>query len=199
MSSKPLSASQLRKFRSNVAKLKSKGLVSARVDARSQRPTRHMLGQVKKFSDVLTGKSQVVTVKKGAGKSAAENAKQYEGTFKRKGRHLVVPKTDKADQVRFDAKSGKIKRYGKTPSGDRYVSELDPKGIQRAGQSRFPEGPGILYRVPFGSHGAAFTFDSLKELYEFMTPYEEKANNPYRDWQNYVEIIRMNPKKVRRG
>lgn len=186
MSSKSLSGSQLRSFRSAVAALKSKGLVSKRVDARSQRPTRYMVAQVKKFDDVLTGKAQVVTVKRGAGKSAIENAKAYGDSFARKGRKLVVPKTTKAEQIRFDEKTGKLKRYGKTQRGERFQSVIEPKGKQTASAHRFPEGPGIFYRIPFGR--GSFTFDNLKDLYDFMQPYEVSAN-PYKDWQNYVEII----------
>lgn len=197
MSSKSLTSGQLRSFRSQVAALKAKGLVSKRIDARSQKPTRYMLAQVQKFAPALSGKAQVVTVKKAGGKTAIENAKAYDGSFVRKGRKLLVPKSDKAEQIRFDEKTGKVKRYGKTAQGERYSSVIEPKGKQSLASQRFPEGPGIMYRIPFGRVGS-FTFDNLKDLYDFMLPYEQSAN-PYNDWQNYVEIIRINPSKVRKG
>lgn len=50
----------LRSFRSDVAKLKAKGLVSPRVDARKQRATRYMVHKVKDLENALKGYVQPV-------------------------------------------------------------------------------------------------------------------------------------------
>lgn len=187
MSSKSLSGSQLRKFRSDVAKLKAKGLVSKRVDARSQQPTRHMLAQIKKFAPVLQGKASVVTVKKSNGKSASDIAKAYEGQFARKGRRLVVPVV-KGETARFDARSGQVKRLGKTAKGERYVSTITPSMGAQA--SDFPKGDNIYYRIPMGRHGF-FTVDSLEELMRILYEYENKPTNPYHGIKAHVQVIRV--------
>lgn len=54
-SRKPLTGKELAAFRHSVAVLKSKGLVSKRIDARSQAPTKYMRSKVRKLGGVLTG------------------------------------------------------------------------------------------------------------------------------------------------
>lgn len=192
MSSKSLTGSQLRKFRSEVAALKARGLTSKRVDARSQKPTRYMLGQVAKFKPVLEGRAQVITTKKAGGKSAIENARQYENVLARKGRHLVVP-IAKGETARFDAKTGTVKKYGKAPNGQRYSSDITP--AMGSTSRTFPQGPNIRYRIPLGNHGS-ITFDSLQDLLDTLFEYENKKKNPYKDIASYVQVIRLRPGEV---
>jgi hypothetical protein len=179
MSSKTLSASQLKKFRSDVAKLKSKGLVSARVDARAQKPTRHMREQVKKFEDVLSGRAKVVHTPK------RSQAKEYADAFRVKGKSVVVP-VEKGETVRFNKSSGKIvgtrRAYGKTIKKEYYTKRLDSV-------KDLPQGKGILYSVPLGN--GLRSFDDLDDLANFMFPYETQARNPYLDWQKYVIVERL--------
>jgi hypothetical protein len=52
-----LAGQALKDFRHSVAGLKSKGLVSKRVDARSQKPTRYMQAKIKALAPVLEGKA----------------------------------------------------------------------------------------------------------------------------------------------
>lgn len=67
-----LSGQALKEFRKAVATLKKQGLVSRRVDARSQKPTRYMLAKIKKLSDVLDGKMIPVKLSKEVLKKARE-------------------------------------------------------------------------------------------------------------------------------
>jgi len=179
MSSTKLTASQLRKFRSDVAKLKEKGLVSKRIDARSQKPTRHMLSQVKKFNDVLTGKAQVVHAPSRA------KAKAYSDAFRTKGKSIVVP-IEKGEHVRYAPKSDKIigtrRAYGKVLKKE--YTQQPMEGIKS-----LPSGKGIIYSVPLGN--GLRSFDDIDDLANFMFPYETAERNPYLDWQRYVIIERV--------
>lgn len=178
---KSLTGSQLRKFRSEVARLKALGLVSKRIDARSQKPTRYMREQVKKFSDVLAGKAKVVHVPKRI------DAKRFEDIFRVKGKNVVVPVSKGEKAPRYIKKTGEIQGYVER-NGQKYVKLYANR--ERLNPSDFPTGPNILYRIPFGGGGSAFTFDDVNELFKFMQPYEQ-GRNPYKDWQRYVEIIRI--------
>lgn len=77
----------LRAFRSQVAALKKKGLVSKRVDARSQKPTRYMREKVKKLEPVLSGQMVGIKLK-------PDVLKQYRdaGGFQIVNKRLVLPK-----------------------------------------------------------------------------------------------------------
>lgn len=184
MSSKSLPPGQLRKFRSEVAKLKSLGLVSKRVDARSQKPTRYMREQVKQYADVLAGRAKVVKAK------SASQAKDIAGdAFKRKGRAVVVPVRKQSDTVRL-TKSGQIFAYGKE-NGRSVKRLIVGKQFDVYDRASYPRGPGIIYRMPFGNYYQSF--DDVDDLFAFMFPYEQAARNPYRDWQKYVEIVYVSP------
>jgi len=184
MSSKKLSGGQLRNFRSQVAKLKSLGLVSARVDARAQKPTRYMRKQVETYGDVLAGRAKVVKAKS---RSAAKAAAGEQ--FRQKGRAVVVPVQNKADRVRL-TKSGEIRSYG-TENGRKVTRVLRTRQLDLYDRSTYPRGTGILYRMPFGKGPKAYriSFDDVDELFAFMFQYESDPKNPYNDWQKFVEIV----------
>lgn len=164
MSSKKLPPSQLRKFRSDVAKLKAKGLVSKSKDARKQEPTRYMLGQVKKYSDVLAGKATVVTVPK------SSTAKEYSQLYRTKGKHVVVPSA-KSERVRYNARTGQIvgNYYrGRDEDGEPIrITRMYPKTPLVNGTADLPQGPNIVYTIPFYKRGV-FRTNSLTELYGML-------------------------------
>lgn len=84
---KPLDAQALRAFRSSVAALKKKGIVSPRVDARSQAPTKYMRAKVRKFNDVLEGRAIAV-------KAPKQIREQYtsKGLLEERGAFLITGK-----------------------------------------------------------------------------------------------------------
>ncbi len=179
MSSKKPSSSQIKKFRSDIAKLKSKGLVSARVDARSQKMTRHMREQVKKYNDVLEGKAKVVHVPKLA------DAKRFAETYRVKGKSVVV-RAKPDEKVVFGKKSGVISATRKTKDGKKITREIYAEGMSKA---RAPsKSKNVLFTIQLGNANVAF--DDWGEMVLFMEPYEEKAN-PYKDWEKYVEVVRV--------
>lgn len=84
----------LRDFRHSVSVLKSKGIVSKRVDARSQAPTRYMQSKVRKFTDVLEGKVTAV-------RARPDIRAKYEGILEIRGAYLVVPKERERERGRI--------------------------------------------------------------------------------------------------
>lgn len=97
---KGLDAQALKEFRSKVAKLKKKGIVSAKVDARSQRATKYMRAKVRKFEDVLSGEAIAVKAKKNVREKYTSS-----GVFAERGSFLIVPKEHEKSRARI--KKGK--------------------------------------------------------------------------------------------
>ncbi len=176
MPTRKLTSSQLKQFRSDVAKLKKKGLVSGRVDARSQKPTRYMLEQVKKYDDVLKGKSTVVSTKK------RKKAKEYSDRFKTKFDKVVVPK-EPGERIRYSKKDDTI--IGTSVRDGKKIRKRYSKG-ELEDLEKLP--PGYIYRIQFGG-GQIFSFDDKTDLIEFMHPYEVNPKNPFRNWKKYVEVV----------
>jgi len=187
MPSKKLSGSQLKSFRSDVAKLKSKGLVSKYKDARKQAPTRYMREQVKKYSDVLAGKAQVVHVPR------TKQAKQFADKFRTKGKTVVIP-IEQGERVHYDKRANEM-------IGVRRVQGRKVRKAYTSGKMedviRLPElKRGQLYQIEF-ANGQTWRFDSKADLVAFMYPYEhpeQKPNQkykrtPWRTWKQYVQIV----------
>lgn len=75
----PEGIASIKEFRSQVAKLKKRGLISKTIDARKVRPEKSGIGPglinaIRKFAPVIQGKAQVVTIKGKSKKERAENA-----------------------------------------------------------------------------------------------------------------------------
>jgi hypothetical protein len=169
---KGLHGTELRKFRSDVAKLKASGLVGPRVDARSQKPTRYMRDQVRQYRDVIEGRAKVV-------KLPRDQAKRYEGTLRVKRSRAVVPVESKAERVTYSKKDRAI--VTQRMAFERRIRKVvrpRPRDI-----SDLPTGPNLRYSIPFGQQRGRFTFDDPKELARFMQGY-----GSYNDWIRYVEI-----------
>ena len=66
---------RLRRFRTNIAKLKKAGLISSKIDARSIKPTAHYRKIVKEFSGVLDGRQRTVKVSRKFLEIAKEDGK----------------------------------------------------------------------------------------------------------------------------
>lgn len=161
--------------RSDLAKLKAKGLYNG--DLRKQKPTRYGRNLVRRFADVLTGKAAVVTTSTKAGLEYRKHG------FRGKGNRIVVEKAP-TDRIVFNKRTGAIDRYS-SRYGDRHKETLlagEPRALKAA------RGKQIFYTMPFGREPNQYRirFDSFDELQKFMQPYEQKATNPFLDWQNYV-------------
>lgn len=175
-----LSGSDLKKFRADVAKLKKQGLVSKRVDARSQKPTRYMRKQVKTFEPVLQGRARVVTVPR-------EIAKEYGEAYSRKGRHVVVP-AEKGETLFYDKKAERI--IATRPGYDDL--ERLRREFLKSGEVTQPLPDGYVYVIPLGS--GEQRFDTWEDAVLFMTPYEtaRPSGGAYKgalgDWTKYLIV-----------
>lgn len=179
MPSKKLTGSQLKSFRSDVARLKSKGLVSKHKDARKQKPTRYMREQVKKYSDVLEGKAQVVHVPR------TKQAKAFAEKFRTKGKSVVVP-IEPGERVHFVKSENEME-------GVRHINGRTVRKRYAAGAAediiKLPQlKRGQLYQIHFAG-GQTWRFDSKADLTAFMLPYEQSSYKPFKEWQKYVEIV----------
>lgn len=93
---KGLSGQALKQFRSDVAKLKKKGIVSGRVDARKQSATKYMQAKVRKYRDVLDGTAIAVP--------APRNVRdQYttKGVLEARGKMLIAPREFENQRARL--------------------------------------------------------------------------------------------------
>jgi len=177
------SRGDIRKFRSDVSKLKSLGLVSKRVDARSQKPTRYMREQVKKFGDVLEGRAKVVHVPR-------KVAKEYSEAYRAKSGRVVVP-AEKGETLFYDKKNNRVvaTRKGYEPK------QRLRREFLKSGEITMPLPEGYAYVIPLGS--GEQRFDTWEDAVLFMTPYETARPNggAYRgalgDWRKYLIIERL--------
>lgn len=177
MSTSKLNARQLRKFRSEVAKLKAAGLVSKNKDARSQKPTRYMRAKVEANRDVLEGRAKVLHAKN------KTQAAEYSKAYRTQGKNVVVP-TQRGERVRIDKRTGDIKGRLRDSSG-RSVETIhlrDPDDV-----SQFPSGPGITYAIQIGN--AIHREETMQDMLTFMYPYEQ-SKTPYKHWRRYVTVER---------
>lgn len=178
MSNKKLTNAQLKKFRGDVAKLKSKGLVGKKVDARSQKPTRYMLSQVKKYDDVLQGKATV------AHTPTRAEAKAFSERYRIKGKSVVIP-TKEGERVAYSKKTQSFSATRRV-GGKKVTRELYPE----MSKSRAPsKSKNVLYVIPIGN--TRQSFDTWEDLVLFMEPYEQNPKNSYKEWEKYVEIVRV--------
>lgn len=84
---KGLSGQALKQFRSDVAALKKKGIISAKVDARKQRDTKYMRAKVRKYQDVLKGTAIAVPAPKEVRQKYVEK-----GVLEARGKMLIAPR-----------------------------------------------------------------------------------------------------------
>ena len=167
---------QLKKFRSDVARLKSLGLVSKRVDARKQRATKYMRGQVRKFADVLSGKAKAVHLPK------RSDAKAFAEKFRTKGKTVVVPVTAPGEKFSYSKKTGEI-RGTKKIGGRKIKRRISSRNVSK---DTAPISGNVIYTIPIGN--SRQSFDTWEDLVLFMEPYETNPRNPYKDWMKYVEV-----------
>jgi hypothetical protein len=188
-------ATSLRAFRSDVAALKKAGLISSRVDARKQQPTRHMKAQLKRFANVLDGTAKAVRVPRA---KAREYADIKDVKFDR-----VIMRIAPGDDVRWSASQEAIiaKRRGRFPGIKSQREILRPRS-----EDTLPPLPksykkkGKYYRYTYavpiriGNRIERLYFDSEKDLARFMSTYEKPQNPKRRAWKNwreYVEVMEL--------
>lgn len=183
-SKKPTQA-ELRKFRSQWAKLRDKGLVKN--DARSQKMTKHAKSQIRKYADVLSGKAVVVQVPRGKGKD-------YDGIFPRSGDKVAVSRPFSKGTVRFNQKEGRISLTRQYPGGKQtsfFYGKMTPeeyKALEAKGVS-------FSFRVARGSKDELLTYQTYSELQHAM----EFGTFRIDDWQRHIQVGYFTPDKKFKG
>jgi hypothetical protein len=174
----------LREFRHEIALLKKKGLVSKRVDARKQKPTRYMRDKLKKLHDVIEGTQTSVKVDR---KTAARYKASGFFVF---GNRVVVSK-DKDERGRRDAKSGLIvlSKLGPRAPFEKVVMPYSIKNIDQflSECRKSPPDPQIFAarknpqdHWAFAYHGnnSLGTFETLDDLGIHLERYVSLLDDP---------------------
>lgn len=179
-SRKEKSKARERQAKRDLAILKEKGLY--RGDLR-KKTTRYARAQARKFSDVIEGKAAVVNA------PSYKDAREYKGKFDTKFNKIIVPKK-KGERVRYSNKSHAITST-RTEVGTKIKKMILPKTPERKSDlPKAPRGTRTVYAVPFGFGHNAYRrrWTDFNEMVKDMAPYENKSHNPYKQWQNYIEI-----------
>jgi hypothetical protein len=100
----------LKSYRSEIRALKKQGIVSKKIDPRTQRPTKYMLSKIRRFGDVIRGDVNAV-------KASPDQIRQYteKGLLEARGNFLIVPK-DSADQT-ARMRKGLVAKYRPLKNG----------------------------------------------------------------------------------
>jgi hypothetical protein len=161
----------LKQFRKDLAKLKKKGLVSKKIDARSQTATRYMLGQVRKFADVLSGKAAVLTVPK-------HEKSYYKETGHRTKGSKVVVQTPHGETARRSKPVNGIPAYqtSKGKSAPR-IHTLTPFSqlehwLRQTVVNAPPRKKGEVYGFKFFGHNSYRLFADKESLLEYFLAYQ---------------------------
>lgn len=174
----------IRAFRSDVAKLKKLGLVSKRVDARSQRVTRYMRDQITRFDVVLKDQAKVLKVDRSI-------SSQF-NTLDHKFNRIVVP-----------SKKGETVKIVKPKQSSKFIGPSQPPQIIKErveyarlvrehveprdpfDTSHFPTGPDILYYARVNGHQTKGYWKNLNELKEFLNRYDATSHIDGIYWIEY--------------
>lgn len=195
----------LRQFRSDVAKLKKLGLVSKHVSARSQEPTRYMIGQVRKFADVIKGEARAIKIPK------IELPSYKGGGFRTKGSRAVIPAPKGATVKRAKPKNG-IPSYSiSIPSTDKKKGvtierHLFPANTLRAKLRDWiahlkPLRKGEYFAFRYRGYMSARIFsgpDAREEMIEYMERYipDELDTEESEEYFEAFEVVRIEDTKA---
>lgn len=211
---KGLSGEALRAFRHSVAGLKKKGLVSPRVDAHSQKPTRYMQAKVRSLAGVFSGEQAAVKVKPAI-------ARQYkEAGFRVINQRVVLPKDlSEVAGVRrglaaFSAPlaPGIVQQRVVLPFGPRNIDDFldkvrtDPASINRL------KADGEYFAFTFFGRMSLATFEDIELLAEYLEHYNaldgDDAEEAWKElvlyrtypeaWENLTRFQPALPKRQRR-
>ncbi len=176
-------------FRHDVAKLKKKGLLDKKYDARSVSPTKYLKSQIKKFGDVLAGEAQPVKVSKAKVKYYEEQG------YKVKSGRVIVPVAEN-EKVYSTHGDFRVKASGEFGSITRYDLGLPKKDIlswKKAlleKQTRLKEGERIYFQL-FG-HNSYQSFQNFQQMLDYLDYYPSfnaAENDKIKNQQQYVENV----------
>lgn len=189
----------IKKFRNEISRLKKKGLISKKYDARKVNPTKYLKKQIKEFAKVLSGQAKAVKVSK------ETKAAYKQAGYKTKGQKVVV---EIAEGETVTVSHGRIIRKRIEAAGSfehveipiRYVNlrqfleDLREKGDALKNDNE-------LFAFRFYDNHSWATFHDIESLIEYIETYETVADALRKDrkamgrevYRN-LEIVRVNRK-----
>ena len=176
----------IRQYRSEVAALKRAGLIRSSIDARSHKPTRYMLDQIKRYRDVIDGKAKSVRV--GKHTEAREYADLYRSKFDR-----VVVRTQSGERPRYNKSDSTIRvdRVSPLPGIQKITQILGPKTNDKIPKlPRDTTKKQYAYSLPFrvGTRIRRRFYNTAKELLKVIFEYEPPQGR-FKDIRDYIEIV----------
>jgi hypothetical protein len=161
----------VRQVRHEVSQLKRAGIASARIDARSYRPTRYMLRKLEANRDILAGESIAVPASKAVREKYAEK-----GLYEARGRVLIIPKEFAGQRTRISR--GMVEVTRELKNGEERRITLPFKATDMEQVARYlqtdPSLDGIKeddemfgFRL-FGHSMATFGFPTADELGDYI-------------------------------
>lgn len=190
---------ELRAFRHNVSVLKSKGLVSKRVDARKQKPTRYMKSKLRKLAPILEGTAAGVKVR-------PDLLKQYrEAGFNIVNRRVIVEK--RPEEISAVRKGHAVFRspLGPVHIQERLILPFSPRNVDdfenhlRKNPEHFDRlkasGDVFAFKI-FGNNSLA-TFEDAESLLEYLNRYRVFHSMYSEDAWESLQFFRVAPGKWR--
>lgn len=189
-----LNGGELKAFRHAVSVLRSKGLVSKRVDARKQKPTRYMKNKVKNLAPILTGEAAGVKVR-------PDLLRQYrEAGFNIVNRRVIVEK--RPDEIARVRKGHALirRRLGPGFTEERLLLPYGPKNIDDL-RERFRAHPdtfdhlkekGDLFAFRIFGYNSVETFETFEKVVAELEKYSALQDDRYEEevWEG-LEFYRV--------
>jgi len=182
----------VKSFRHAVAQLKAKGLVSKRVDARSQAPTKYMQAKVRRLEPVLTGAAVGIKLK-----PSVLNQYREAGGFNIVNHRLVLSK-ELAEQpgirrglpvLRKPLAKGQIERLV-LPYGTANILDFINDALANPARFEKMKEPGEYFTFKFRGNFSRQMFDNIEWLAEYMQRYDADAWHEDGQFEQ-LELFRM--------
>lgn len=176
----------IREYRTKIAKLKKAGLIRKSIDARSHKPTRHMLTQIKRFGDIIDGTA--IAVKTPKRKIAREYSDLKDTKFDR-----VIVRVQKGEKGRYTKDGIKINRKSNFEGLENTTEILSPRSSTVLPKLPKKKGKTYKYAIPFkrGDIIERQFFSSEEMLLRFISSYERLDNGKARfeGIRGYIQIL----------
>jgi hypothetical protein len=144
----------------NIARLRRTGLTKSQAGKPGKKPGGSAYALLRKFGNVLTGNAKVI-------KAPPEVVKKYKGTFTTARNHIVVPQSP--GEKTTLSRRGVIAKSKTVVRGEKPIKLYIPPSINTI--QHLPHGPGIRYRVNYGT--SRVLFSDVHQLEEFLNHYDK--------------------------
>lgn len=189
----------IKKFRNEISRLKKKGLISKKYDARKVNPTKYLKKQIKEFAKVLSGQAKAV-------KASKETRQAYkEAGYKTKGQKIIV---EVAEGEIVTVSHGRIirKRIEATGSFEHVEIPIKYQNLRQFLEDLREKGDTLkndneLFAFRFFDNHSWATFASIQDLIDYLERYEtvdealrKDRKMAGREVYRNLELVRVNRK-----